>query len=100
VVGIAANIAKLPELLRKSPSPTYARQQGGYTRTANSMTSPSSWYGLAHNCRMRAEARAQADELKEAEPKAIMLRIAADYEKLAEWAEKNSVPWWDKKRAS
>jgi hypothetical protein len=26
-----------------------------------------------------------------------MLRIAADYEKLAEWAEKNSVPWWDKK---
>jgi hypothetical protein len=27
-----------------------------------------------------------------------MLRIAADYEELAEWAEKNSVPWWDKKR--
>jgi hypothetical protein len=39
-----------------------------------------------------AEARAHADELNEAEPKAIMLRIAADYEKLAEWAEKNSVP--------
>ena len=47
-----------------------------------------------------AEARAQAYELKEAEPKAIMLRIAADYEKLAEWSEKNSVPWWEKKRAS
>jgi hypothetical protein len=46
-----------------------------------------------------AEARAQADEMKEAEPKAIMLRIAADYEKLAEWADKNSVPWWDKNQA-
>ena len=39
-------------------------------------------------------------EMKEAEPRAIMLGIAADYEKLAEWAEENSVPWWDKKRAS
>jgi hypothetical protein len=29
-----------------------------------------------------------ADEMKEAEPKEIMLRITADYEKLAEWAEK------------
>jgi hypothetical protein len=35
-----------------------------------------------------AEARAHADELNEPEPKAIMLRIAADYEKVAEWAEK------------
>ena len=63
------------------------------------MTSP--WfYGAAHLWRMRAEeARADADELKEAEPKAIMLRIAADYEKLVDWAEKNSIPWWDKKRA-
>jgi hypothetical protein len=45
-----------------------------------------------------AETYAIADEMKEAEPKAIMHRIAADYERLAEWAEKNSVPWWDKKR--
>ena len=53
------------------------------------MTSPSSWYAAAHNWRMRAaETRALADDMKEAEPKAIMLRIAADYEKLAEWAEK------------
>ena len=45
-----------------------------------------------------AETRASAEEMKEIEPKAIMLRIAADYERLAEWAEENSVPWWDKKR--
>ena len=49
--------------------------------------------------RMRAaQTRAIADEMQEAEPKAIMLRIAADYEKVAEWAEKNSIRWWDKKR--
>ena len=43
-------------------------------------------YGDARTWRMRAaEARAQADELKDIEPRAIMLRIAVDYEKLAEW---------------
>jgi len=47
-----------------------------------------------------AEARARADEMKEARPKAIMLRIAADFEDLAKWAEKNSIPWWDKKRTA
>jgi hypothetical protein len=42
--------------------------------------------------RMRAEeARAHAEEFKRFEPKAIMLRIAVEYDKLAEWAEKNSV---------
>jgi len=55
------------------------------------MTS-SSHYGDARIWRMRAEeARRHADELKGFEPRAIMLRIAVEYEKLAEWAEKNSV---------
>jgi hypothetical protein len=41
---------------------------------------------------MRAEEiRALADEMREPEPKALMLRIAEDFEKLAAWAEKSSV---------
>jgi hypothetical protein len=62
------------------------------------MISDASWQN-ARIWRMRAaEIRALSDEMKEIEPKAIMLRIAADYEELAEWAEKNSVPWWGKTR--
>jgi hypothetical protein len=47
---------------------------------------------LARNMRMRAEEiRTLADDMSYNEPKAIMNRIAADYERLVEWAEKSSV---------
>jgi ABC-type phosphate/phosphonate transport system substrate-binding protein len=42
---------------------------------------------------MRAEEiRTLAEDMHDDEPKAIMLRIAADYEKLVEWAENGSDP--------
>jgi hypothetical protein len=48
---------------------------------------------LARNMRMRAEEiRALAEDTHDEEPKRIMPGIAADYEKLVEWAEKGSEP--------
>ena len=62
------------------------------------MPSDASWQN-ARMWRMRAaETRALADEMEETEPKTMMLRIAADYDRLAEWAEKNSISWWNKER--
>jgi hypothetical protein len=64
------------------------------------MTSDASWQN-ARVWRMRAaQVRALADEMIEIEPKATMLRIADEYDRLAEWAEKNSISWWDKKRSA
>jgi hypothetical protein len=53
-------------------------------------TAFSSWQS-ARTWRMRAEEiRNLANEMREAEPKAIMLRIADDFEKLAVWSEHNA----------
>lgn len=53
-------------------------------------TSAATWHN-ARNWRMRAaETRALADDMKETEPKATMLKIADDYDRLAGWAEKNA----------
>ena len=61
------------------------------------MPSDASWQN-AHMWHMRAEeTRALAGEMKALQPKAMMLRIADEYDRLAEWAEKNSINWWDKK---
>ena len=52
---------------------------------------PSATWHDARTWRMRAaEVRALADDMKETEPKTTMLRIADDYDRLAEWAEKNA----------
>jgi hypothetical protein len=55
-----------------------------------------SWHS-ARNWRFRAEEmRSLAADMMNDEPKAIMLRIAADYEMLAEWAERASEPSTEK----
>ena len=62
------------------------------------MPSDALWQN-ARMWRMRAaETHALAEEMKELQPKAMMLRIADEYDRLAEWAEKNSISWWDEKR--
>jgi hypothetical protein len=50
---------------------------------------------------MRAEeCRAQAEEMKDVERREIVLRIADDYDKLAELEEKTITPFWIKKAQS
>jgi hypothetical protein len=67
-----------------------ARTPPALERGHHPMTSAATWQN-AHTWRMRAEeTRALAGELKGVEANAIMLRIADDYDRLAEWAEKNA----------
>jgi hypothetical protein len=47
-----------------------------------------------------AQNRALADDMKETEPKAIMLRIANDYDRLAGWAEKNALDHFGVRRTA
>jgi hypothetical protein len=75
-------------------SQTQEREKTGLVAVifnVGSRVTSTSWHS-ARTWRMRAEEiRALAGEMREREPKAIMLRIAEDYEKLAAWAEKSSL---------
>jgi len=49
----------------------------------------------SHVAHRAAETRALVEDMKETEPKAMMLRIADNYDRLAEWVD-NSISWRDK----
>jgi hypothetical protein len=72
-----------------SPLPAAPIREENDTTGVRAMSS-SSWHN-ARNWRLRAEEiRTLADEMKDDESKSIMLRIAADYERLGVFAEKAS----------
>jgi hypothetical protein len=49
----------------------------------------------ARNWRLRGlQMRTLADETEDNEPKVIMLRIANDYDRLADWAQKNALQFF------
>ena len=60
------------------------------------LRAPRQWLRETYPCTKYAHAcrgnRALAEEMHDDEPKSIMLRTAADYEKLVEWAEEGSDP--------